>query len=601
MAIDPVPIDIPPGVVKSTSTFAVRGRWIDTDKIRFVYGKAEKRGGWLKYNASLLLDGAARGGYGWTTAGKNDLLAFGTFRRMYSVTDSVTFQDITPLRFSGNLANPFTTTISLKTVTVHHVAHGTVAGAVVTFSGAAAVGGITINGEYIVTSVTGADDYVITHSIAASASAGPGGGATVATTEALNPGQVDTIYGTGFGAGTFGTGTWGTPRAVSTLTIEMRYWSICNYGTELLVCPSGDTIYLWDQAASAARAVALANAPATVRYAFVTGERFIMALGAGGDMTVKWPDVSDPTIWTPALANTANVRVLQEGNKLIAGCVFNDAVNLIWSDTAVYIAQYLPGVDFIYDIAVLRTPAGLLGASAFCTTPIGVFWLSGSDVLLYNGSVQPAPNFTDLRDWFFRMFRRDKAHKAVMVYNSQKNEVELHYASVAGSGENDSYIACSLDSMSWAPGTMAGTLGWTAAATRHNPTREIFAAHADDYVYQHEVGTDADTAAMAAYIESGPIALSDGGVDMDIVGYEPNFERQTGNVTLDVTSYDRPRGEQLGTPIDEAVVTIAPTDAMADFLIGGRYTKHRLTSNVLGGDFRLGLGQFEAGPAGNSR
>lgn len=602
MATAPVVVDIPPGVLKTVSVLAAKGRWIDADKVRFVNAKPEKWGGWTRYVATQL-DGLVRGAYGWTTSGKESVLSMGTWRKFYTMYGTTADPvDITPITASGTLANnPFTTTNGQPTVNVLSTAHTRIAGAIVHFSGATAVGGITVNGPYVVTSVTDANNFVIT--AAGNASSGAtGGGAAVAYSYELNPGQTDTIYGTGWGAGTYGTGTYGTPRSVATLLLEMRYWSITNYGNELLFCPGDDTIFLWDEPDSATNGAALANAPATVRYAFVTNERYVMALGTPGNaMQVAWPDVNDPTNWTPALNNTADIRTLQDGNKLMAGCVWNDTVNLIWSDTALYVAQYLPGVAFIYDIATVSTPAGLVGQGAFCTTPMGVFWLSGNDMMLYNGTAAPVPNFDDMRDWFFRDFNRAKAHKAIMTYNALKNEVQVHYASQMGNGENDSYVACSLDTMSWVNGRMAGNDGHTAMCVRRDPTREIFAAHADGYVYQHETSTDANGAAMAAYIESGIVGIGDGASDMDVIGYEPNFERQTGDILLEVDAYDRPRGEQLGTPADTFSTNIAETDALIDMLIGGRYVKHRLTSDVMGGDFRLGLGIFEAGPGGSSR
>lgn len=595
----PVLLDISPGIVKSTSNLGAKGRWVDGDHVRFVNGRAEKIGGWALYIAAQL-DGMARGAYGWTTSANIDLLAFGTYRRIYSV--STELQDITPVMSSGTLNAPFTTTNASHVVSVHDVAHGLDEGAIVTFSGATAVGGLTVDGEYVVLTVTDADNYTITHASAATSGAGPGGGASVAFSYALNPGEVDTTYGLGWGAGGWGEGTWDTPRDASSLALEMRFWSICNYGSELLVNPSGGTIYLWDQPSNDDRAVALAGAPDVVRYTFVTAERYIVALGTTSPMTMSWPDVNDPTDWVPSEDNTANERTLQDGNKLIAGTVFNDAVNLVWSDNAIILMQYLPGSDEIYDTPVIKTSAGLVGCAAFCVTPIGVLWMSGADILLYDGSVQRAPGFGDVRDWFFRRFRRDKAHKVVLTYNAQKNEVQVHYAST-GAAENDSYLFLSLDTMSWAPGTMDGAGAWgeTAIAVRRNPTKDIYAAHNDGYIYKHEEGTDADDEALPAYIESGLLGLGDGSMDMDVIGYQPDFERQEGDITLDVKLYERPRKKDLAQPVDSGSFTIAETDDLVDMLLGGRFATHRLTSDVLGGDFRLGVGAVEIGQAGSSR
>lgn len=85
--------------------------------------------------------------------------------------------------FSGVLTNPFTTTNGSPTVVVAHTAHGIPVGGgpvTATFSGASAVGGITINGTYAVTGVD-ANTYTITHGSNATSDAT--GGGSVTTTE----------------------------------------------------------------------------------------------------------------------------------------------------------------------------------------------------------------------------------------------------------------------------------------------------------------------------------------------------------------------------------------------------------------------------------
>jgi hypothetical protein len=71
----------------------------------------------------------------------------------------------------------------------------------VTFSGATAVGGLTLNGEFRITYVN-TNSYTITASSAASSSAT--GGGTVTATYQLNVGQATFGYATGWGAGLWG-------------------------------------------------------------------------------------------------------------------------------------------------------------------------------------------------------------------------------------------------------------------------------------------------------------------------------------------------------------------------------------------------------------
>lgn len=76
-------------------------------------------------------------------------------------------------------ADPITTTANSTTVTVADTAHGGQIGENVNLSGAAAVGGITVSGDYAMVSVA-ADSYTITHSAAASSGATGGGSAITA-------------------------------------------------------------------------------------------------------------------------------------------------------------------------------------------------------------------------------------------------------------------------------------------------------------------------------------------------------------------------------------------------------------------------------------
>ena len=65
-------------------------------------------------------------------------------------------------------ANPFATVNGSATVTVTHTAHGAAASALVTFAGAAVVGGVTVNGQYRVGVVVDANTYTITATTATS-------------------------------------------------------------------------------------------------------------------------------------------------------------------------------------------------------------------------------------------------------------------------------------------------------------------------------------------------------------------------------------------------------------------------------------------------
>lgn len=602
----PIRLDLPPGIVNNLGPASASGRYVDGDKVRFRGGRPEKIGGWTKAIATTFV-GLARGIIGWTTSTSSDLITFGTSTKAYAADDS--YDDITPIRASGTLgADPLSTTDTSAVVDVVHVAHGMDSGATAILAGAAAIGGITPNGAYIVT-VVDDDNYQITHSSDATSTVLGGGGASVTYQYEINPGLTETTLGLGFGVGPFGASTFGTPRASATgISLEMRYWYFAKYGTHLMVLPSGGSLYKWDQPASADRAVIVSNAPTASRAMFVTAERYPVLLGAiqastglSNPMHIRWPDVDDITDWTPTTINRSNGRTLQSGNKLMGGTVFS-SVNLIWSDTSLYLMQFISGSNFIYDTRVIAVNCGLIAPGAYAVTPIGVLWMTSDGFYIYNGSVDQVPRHMEIEGAIFpvetnssSIFRlnRQKAAKVYCGFNRKANEVWWGYPS-AISSEPDRYIAVSLDDWSWHFGTIART----AMAYNPRPNGDVIMAGTDSYIYQHEVGKDADGSAMSVYIETDLVSLGDGSTDLDIEGFVPVFERHVGDLTLTVTTKERPMS---AGDLEENAYTIEEGDDLVDIYMGGRYAKMRLASNEASGDFRLGIPLIEIGPGGESR
>lgn len=231
-----------PGVYKDDSPLDAEGFFIDADKIRFVRGKAQTIGGWERATTSAV-SGICRGVWTWADAGRNPFAAFGTHTHLTAMDADGTLFDITPIVARSELADPFSTTADSATVSVAHTAHGLVVGQGVVFSGAVAVGGLVIQGPYTVATVIDANTYTITHTLAATSTAGPGGGAVVDVEIALAPGQVDGLGGLGYGTGGYGSGTYGSP-AVG-YTLYPRTWSLDNWGQNLVAAPRGGGIFEW--------------------------------------------------------------------------------------------------------------------------------------------------------------------------------------------------------------------------------------------------------------------------------------------------------------------------------------------------------------------
>src|SRR5688572_16518946 len=140
----PVQINPPAGVIKTETPRAAEGRWIDTDRVRFVNGKVQKLGGWL-VQTPVAMAGSPRTLHAWRDNDFIEYLAAGTHKKLYVLDRDFTLNNVTPIRQSGTLGNdPITTTNTSATVTIADTAHGLRVGDTVELDGASAVGGITV-------------------------------------------------------------------------------------------------------------------------------------------------------------------------------------------------------------------------------------------------------------------------------------------------------------------------------------------------------------------------------------------------------------------------------------------------------------------------
>jgi hypothetical protein len=229
-----------PGVNRENTRYTTEGGWYQSDKVRFRQGTPEKIGGWSRLSSGTFL-GVCRSLWNWITLQNFNLLGVGTNLKFYLELGGV-YNDITPIRASAVLSNPFATTNLSTTVTVTDAAHGAVNGDYVTFNNVAPVGGLDLNSEYAITYVD-ANTYTIVSATAATSTVAAGGGSTVQAIYEINVGLPYEIPLAGWGAGNWGAGSWGNG---GTSTSALRLWSQSNYGEDLILGFRGSPIYYWD-------------------------------------------------------------------------------------------------------------------------------------------------------------------------------------------------------------------------------------------------------------------------------------------------------------------------------------------------------------------
>ena len=229
------------GCQREATRYSAEGQWVETDRVRFRSGFPEQIGGWVKVSDNTYL-GVCRSLFSWTTLAAIDYIGVGTNLKFYVSRDGA-YSDITPIRKTVTLGNnPFATINGDKTVTVTNTANGAIVGDFVTFSGATAVAGLTLNGEFQIASTPDADTYTFEAATTANATT-TGGGAAVVAVYQINTGPATQLPFYGWGAGYWGQNAWGN--AVQYALAEIRLWSQSNYGEDLIFGPRYGAIYYW--------------------------------------------------------------------------------------------------------------------------------------------------------------------------------------------------------------------------------------------------------------------------------------------------------------------------------------------------------------------
>jgi hypothetical protein len=606
-----------PGVNRENTRYTSEGGWYESDKIRFRQGTPEKIGGWQRISAATFL-GVCRSLWNWVTLGSQNLIGVGTNLKFY-IENGGAYSDITPLRATVTLTNPFTTTSGSPTVSVVDANGGYISGDFVTFSGASAVGGLTLNGEYQLTiDTTATNTYFITASSNASSSAT--GGGTVTAAYQINTGAASVTPLTGWGAGPWSAGAWGVGVPSD---VQIRLWSQANFGEDLIFAPRGGDIYFWDATAGlTSRGVTLAsiapvgaNVPSVQDLILVSDiSRFVFCFGCNdlasatkNPMLIRWSDQENATQWTPAATNQAGSLQLSRGAEIIAAKQARQEV-LVWSDSALYALQYV-GAPVVWGAQLVGENISIASQNAVAYANGVAFWMGIDKFYMYDGRTQPLP--CNLRKFVFNDFNTAQYRQVFSGTVEAYHEVWWFYCS-AESDTADRYVVYNYLDNIWYYGTMDRT-AWLDSGLRDYP---LAATYSNNLVNQEEGVDDNELGASTpihAYASTAEFDLDDGHqfnfiwrVLPDITFDGSTTESPSAVMTLlpmqnSGSGYNSPAsvgGSNNGTITRSAVLPIEKFTEQINTRVRGRQMTMKIESTEAGVTWQLGSPRLDMRPDG---
>lgn len=409
----------------------------------------------------------------------------------------------------------------------------------------------------------------------------------------------------GYGVGGYGCGGYGVGSADGSAAVTARGaplavkdWSLDNWADELIACPVGGGVYHWNPLLGFAQATLLPNAPMLSDGAFVAmPQRQIVTWastfnGVQDPLLVRWCDINNYSSWIATATNQAGSYRISKGSRIVGG-IQGPQQGFIWTDIAIWAMQY-SGLPLVYSFTEIGSGCGLIGRKAAGSMNGIVFWMSQSQFFMLGGSgIQPI--HCPIWDVIFQDIDQDNLDKIRFAANSNFSEISWYYPTKSSNGEVSKYVKYNTQLDAWDFGSLDRT-AWINQSIYGPP----IGAGLSNFIYQHEVGLDADGQPMNSWFQTGYAQLGEGEYKMFVDQVWPDFKwdyyGQDSSAELELSFFtadypgDKPR--QHGPYL---------MNKNKDFLsprFRGRLVSIKVGSNDLASFWRIGAMRYRFTPDG---
>ena len=434
-------------------------------------------------------------------------------------------------------------------VTFGITAHGCQVGDYITVSGVTGnVGGVPnadLNKELVVAQVIDANNFSVTVATA-STSVATGGGTGITIVCQINVGLSLQTAGYGWGTGGWGSLGWSLS-STQPVYLPQRDWFFDNFNNDLVAnirantagsgAAIGGPIYYWERGTSVSPTTALSTpavllsslsgasaVPEEVNQILVSqNDKHLLGFGCTpyylapdpkpdfDPLLIRWASQDEPQYWNPlgttpnSLPSSAGFLRVSRGSRIIRAIPTRQEV-VVFTDTHVYSLQFL-GTTEVFGLQELSDSISIMSPRAPTSVNNVVFWMGTDKFYMYDGRVQVLP--CTIREYIFKDINLTQSDQVISGTNESYNEVWWYYCSSTSNVINRYAVFNYLDQV-WYYGNLERT-AWLDKASAGKPlAAEYNPSTGLSYLYEHEIGVDADGAPMEAYIQSSDFDIGDG-------------------------------------------------------------------------------------------
>lgn len=368
-------------------------------------------------------------------------------------------------------------------------------------------------------------------------------------------------------------------------------WSFAPYGNALLCNPFQGKLYQYTVGGPAS---VISQAPEQIA-AILVARRQVLAFGCNEEISttfnprcIRGSDIEDPTDWTTS-TNNAFEYILDDPGVIVAARLLGDDI-AVWTSTSLWLATFVGDPNQIYQFERIEGAPGAAGLEPACVLGQTAYWFAPDlQVWTWSPGAPPVPVACPISKEFTDNLTNIDALRIAAI--PHYNEIWVTFTDDRDtSGDPSRYIAFNQQGQwfrgIWDRGVLC-TSGMASILARglDSHAAGAFLAANGKVIYAHELSADIPgVMAPTWYLRSADHYINDGRLRAEIQRIAPDFEQQSGDVSLTLYMRDRPQS----TAVTKGPYTLTTTAA-------GYIVKDAVGSSQTSVNIETGSGRIAAG------